>query len=835
MSLVTYIPRTHSRRRETAMMLKRVESAASIALGSMPASAVGVRPLFDLASPSGGPFPSDRPMRRELGVARCAWRRLGGAVLGVLIAMSAPAAWAQPPVSDEFRITTLSSSPDTVTAGDALIRIDVPRVVPMGKVSVTLNGTDITGTLRRDDDARTLTGFVDGLSIGINRLFARSNVPGLGRPSVLQLVNHPKDGPIFSGPYQTPFVCEADKFMVPVFGAVLGQATPPECSVARRIDYFYRTRSGAYVPWPLPVVPRDVPAPAAERIYPADLATTTITIGTETPYEVPFIVRMETGSANRGIYHIWVLHDPYEPRPNFYTPSRGWNQRFLYWFGQSCTPGWYHQGVGAGLTMSATNPGPARLVDVPLSRGYAMGMSSLTVGGNNCNDVIAAESMMTVKERMIETLGPPRFTIGAGFSGGAMHQHMIAENYPGLLDGIVPGASYPDIFSGLRFLWDAGLLHNYFGQTPLGAWTDAQKRAVTGFGDYATVTNPAVAEFLRALDPRGFCPPELDVPSLYDPVTNPHGIRCDIFSAYRNVFGTDDTTGFVRRFLDNVGVQYGLAALNTGTITAAQFVDLNARVGGWDIDGHFGLARTEGDGGAINRAYHTGRVTHGAGLASTPIIDYRSYSDKGVPATGRPPGDQHVAFNTLSLRERLIRTNGHADNHVMVVERLLGPAGNVALYAPVQSGLLVWAFETMDRWLTLIADDESDRPKSAKILEARSRLEAEAGLADGCNPDGTATAVPKPPHTSGLAACLQLFPVYSFPRGVAGESIANDVIKCQLKAIDWADYSNVTEPADVALLQTELPKIFPAGVCDFSKRGVGHNPPLDTWLDYGGE
>jgi hypothetical protein len=703
----------------------------------------------------------------------------------------------------------------------------------MHEVSVTVNGNDITATFRRDDDARTLTGLLDGLSLGINRLFVRSNIPGLGRPVALELVNHPKDGPIFSGPYQTPFVCEAHKFMVPIFGAVLGQATPPECSVLRRVDYFYRTRLGAYKPWPLPIEPRDIAAPETARIYPADLTKTTITIGADTPYEVPYIVRMETGSANRGIYHIWVLHDPYEPQPNFYTPPKGWNKRFLYWFGQNCAGGWYHQGTWAGLTMSATSPTPQLLVDIPLSRGYAIGMSSLTVSGTNCNDVITAESMMVVKERLIEALGPPKFTMGAGFSGGAMQQHMLADNYPGLLDGIVPGASYPDVLSGLRIFYDAALLHNYFGQTPLGSWTDDQKRQVTGFGDYSTVTNPTgVPELIRTLEPRAYCPPELDAQSLYDPITNARGIRCDIFSAYRNVFGTDDDTGFVRRALDNVGVQYGLAALNAGTISAAQFVDLNARVGGWDIDGHFGPTRTEGDGGAINRAYHTGRVTHGGGLASIPIIDYRSYSDRGVPATGRPPGDHHVIFNTFSLRERLMRTNGHIDNHVMVVERLLGPAGNVALYAPRQSGLLVWAFETMDKWLTSIADDNSDKPKSAKILDARRQLEVEARLADGCNRDGSASAVPQPPQELNIATCLQDFPVYSFPRGVAGESIANDVIKCRLKAIDWADY-NVTDPADAALLQTELPKIFSAGVCDFSKPGVGQHPPLGTWLDYG--
>ena len=80
--------------------------------------------------------------------------------------------------------------------------------------------------------------------------------------------------------------------------------------------------------------------------------------------------------------------------------------------------------------------------------------------------------------------------------------------------------------------------------------------------------------------------------------------------------------------------------------------------------------------------------------------------------------------------------------------------------------------------------------------------------------------------------CLTYYPAYSFPRGVAGEGIANDVIKCQLKAIDWADYK-LTDPTDLALLQSELPKSFPTGVCDYTKPGIEQQPPLSTWLSYG--
>ena len=44
-------------------------------------------------------------------------------------------------------------------------------------------------------------------------------------------------------------------------------------------------------------------------------------------------------------------------------------------------------------------------------------------------------------QSFIERFGPPVRTIGFGGSGGSMQQHLISQNYPGLLDGIIPGAS----------------------------------------------------------------------------------------------------------------------------------------------------------------------------------------------------------------------------------------------------------------------------------------------------------------------------------------------------------------------------------------------------------
>ena len=48
----------------------------------------------------------------------------------------------------------------------------------------------------------------------------------------------------------------------------------------------------------------------------------------------------------------------------------------------------------------------------------------------------------------------------------------------------------------------------------------------------------------------------------------------------RNVYGVD-ADGYAKVPWDNVGVQYGLKALNDGNITPAEFLKLNATVGSW--------------------------------------------------------------------------------------------------------------------------------------------------------------------------------------------------------------------------------------------------------------
>ncbi|MGH7462148.1 MAG: DUF6351 family protein, partial [Longimicrobiales bacterium] len=226
-----------------------------------------------------------------------------------------------------------------------------------------------------------------------------------------------------------------------------------------------------------------------------------------------------------------------------------------------------------------------------------------------------------------------------GCSGGSIQLHQIADNYPGLLDGILPGCSFPEV--GIALVYsstDMRLLGNYFLHGAPGAFSNEQQRLVGGILNLETLYTETVYNGSMRIAPGSFvpldretrtlsgtrthCPSVLPEAQQYHPVNNRTGARCDIYQHMKNVLGTDPATGFARRPLDNVGVQYGLAALNAGSITVDQFLDLNERFGGYDRDANFQVQRTVADPLAIREAYQTGRLTNGGGgLRDLPIID----------------------------------------------------------------------------------------------------------------------------------------------------------------------------------------------------------------------
>jgi hypothetical protein len=404
---------------------------------------------------------------------------------------------------------------------------------------------------------------------------------------------------------------------------------------------------------------------------------------------------------------------------------------------------------------------------------------------------------MMVKEHFVEEFGPPRYTIGSGRSGGSMQQHLIANNYPGLLDGIIPTASFADTITFDNTLFDCELLDRAFTASSL-AWTMDQKKAVAGFATYEWCTNNGTRyPNLRAGG--NFDQQAIKPGMVYHTTNNPKGARFTYQDNMVNVFGRDPKTGFARRPFDNVGVQYGLGAFNEGKIGFEQFLDLNTRAGGHDIDGNVVAQRTAGDADALRIAYQTGRVNDGSrGMAAVPIIDMRPYTD-GTP-------DVHDGINTYVMRARLMAANGTADNQVLHTYTSNVPT------ARAQAENL----DLMDKWLDAIAGDtRAARTPLEKIVRNKP-----ADATDAC-------------YTADLqkitdrAKCKEMYPFYSNPRLAAGAPLTNDRLKCELKGIDRRDYKQPLTDAQFAGLKT----VFPQGVCDYSKKGVGQRAP-ETWLSY---
>ena len=688
-----------------------------------------------------------------------------------LIAVLLLTASAVSAAAGELEIRILSGRPDMVTAGDALVQVSG---FGSDSLQVELNGRDVTGSFRPGASPLHWIGRIAGVRLGKNVLRVRAGE----NSAALELVNYPRTGSVFSGPHQEPFACATEQ-------AGLGKPLDEHCSVRTRAEYYYRStdpvdpqrRGNARSPIPAGFKPLD---PSAPR--PADIETFTTTDGRS----AQFIVRVETGTINRAIYQVAFLHDPSDPLPNPWSRGGNWNGRLVYRFGGGCRAGFRQGAVRTALQDSRA-----------IQKGYAVAVSSLNVFGNNCNDVLSAETMMMVKEHFIESFGVPVHTIGVGGSGGSMQQHLIAQNYPGLLDGITPGASYPDSATLSGPITDCSLLARAFADGS-HTWSAGQKQAVSGYATWQTCESWMRSYSPSVLQP-GSCAPAVPKDLVYHPIRRPDGVRCGSHDNIVNLVGRDPETGLARRALDNTGVQYGLRAFQDGQISAEQFIELNEAIGGYDADGNIVPERTAADVESLRVVYRKGRVNLGGGsLGSIPIIDTRRYRDR--------TGNIHDSVRTLMTGRRLERANGTSANRVVLTD------------APQSLDVV----DLMDRWLDAVAADPTGDPPATVISRSRP-----AGLADACWTSG-GERLDDEPTGSGGGTCGKLFPASGDPRIAAGAPLAGDILKCALKPVGPADYAR---PLTSDQLE-RLKDAFPDGVCDYSRPGIGQEGLEGTWLRY---
>jgi len=718
--------------------------------------------------------------------------------------------------SDSLVIKTLSNRADLVSGGDALVEIVLPQGASASGLKVDLGGRDVSDAFAQRANGRVL-GVVTGLSNGNNALTAK--LPGKNGAS-LTINNHPIGGPVFSGPQIQPWICATPTAQpatstTPATNAsgLSSTAIDAQCNIATEYKLYYRTTAaGCSTALPDPNPPTPPPTNPCFKQYdpgaarPSDLATTT----TDRGATVPYIVRVERGTINRGIYDIAVLFDPttdWKP----YAPQVGWNGKLLYSYGAS-----------TNQPRVQSRPNSSWVEDAALSRGFMVAVNMLTDSALNSNRVVAAETTMMMKEHIVDTYGEIRYTLGTGCSGGSIMQNTVASIYPGLLDGLQVACTYPDSESTGTEVSECVLLVNYFttpqfaAAQPPGltqAQINARKAAIAGHLDHLgcvswnnsfgnnnkpgqfvpLVADPVTGALTPMGAPRNNC--QLLPSQVYDPVTNPNGYRCSPADHAVAIWGKPSGASYARVTRDNVGVQYGLKALASGAITAEEFVTLNERIGSVDIDSNLSPNRMVGDPDALTTAYTAGIVSDGHNLGKVPIIDLRGNDNSGI----------HHTWRSFSLRERLDKANGNHDNHVLW-------RFGTGLTAPVASGLTLQSFLTMDKWLSNIEADKSNLPIEQKVSKNKP-----PEAFDFCYLGTDFTT-----RITDQSICDADITLKSFasPRQTAGGPVSENVLKCQLKPINAADYNGALTAGQLGRLQA----VFPSGVCDWSKPGVNQQP-----------
>jgi hypothetical protein len=158
------------------------------------------------------------------------------------------------------------------------------------------------------------------------------------------------------------------------------------------------------------------------------------------------------------------------------------------------------------------------------------------------------------------------------------------------------------------------------------------------------------------------------------------------------------------------------------------------------------------------------------------------------------------------MRSRLSHANGGYGNQIIWT-------GSIPLVG--DADFKQQSFLLLDKWLAAIEADKRDVALATKVVADKP-----AAATDACF-DGAGDRI------DDQSVCQALFPFYRAPRIVAGGPLSDDILKCQLKPLNRADYTVTFTDAQWAQMQ----QAFPTGVCDWSKPSQ-YQQPSTPWLSF---
>jgi hypothetical protein len=653
------------------------------------------------------------------------------------------------------------------------------------------------------------------------------------------------------GPLQYPFACQTEEsgmgeplvdnqqgWGTPVMrdGAVIGYSM--DCLAPTRIDYFYLPVNGRRL------LPYDATAPPAAE----DIA-----VARPGGREVPFVVRLERGTINRFIYAIAMLTRPGENGAHLEL----WNGRLLYQF---------RGGVGIGKQQGRADEGTAsRDILFALAQGYASVLSTGTYTAHHQDMLRASHTAAMVKAQFEAAYGTPLHTIGIGGSGGGALQYVVAQNQPGLLDGLIPFYSYPDIITQTTWALDCELLEHYFDRISRSdRWQRPKRRtAVLGLAASNSADNPfnavyrwsrltrfdweprrrggtACALAWRGLTPLASNPRFLNGHHRYATAVKARE-RWSHWHDLRTIYGVG-RDGYAHRTWSNEGVQYGLEALQSGELSPEEFLHLNANIGTWktprEMEGERywllsgPLAKRPGFTDVSIWSAHnmrTGRRNHARTKDFAPdsrvlapvaprtrngVAPVQAAFRSGQVFLGRLDlpildvrhyldhrVDMHHSFASLAVRARMRANGGNIGDHVIWM-------------AAWRLDLAEKALAVMDAWLG------GERPADAvdACFDRRGNVIAQGdGVWDGAW------------NERQPGACASHFPPFKSPRNAAGEPAAGDVFRCALRDVREFERSGGYGAVDMKPYLRHLQRVFPSGVCDY-RLPEPDRPTLDELL-----